>query len=61
MLNDPKMDKFFLFGQPDDKHSSTFCYIESSHYNKETKTYATMIVERDGRDKQARIAWVTFE
>jgi len=60
-LNDAKMDKFYLFGQPDDKHSATFTYIESSNYNKETNTYATMIVERDGRSKSARIAWLTFD
>jgi hypothetical protein len=60
-LNDPKMDKFYLFGEPDDKHNSTFCYIESSDYNKDLNTYATMIVERDGRDKEAKIAWVTFQ
>ena len=31
-LNDPKMDKFYLFGEPDGKKESTFCYIESSDY-----------------------------
>ena len=59
-LNNPKMDKFYLFGDPAE-NSSTFCYIESSDYNKDLNTYATMIVERDGRDKEAKIAWVTFE
>ena len=59
-LNDPKMDKFYLFGEPDDKKASTFCYIESSDYNKDINTYATMIVERDGRSKSAKIAWITF-
>ncbi len=60
-LNDQKMDKFYLFGQPDSKRASTFCYIESSDYNKDLNTYATMIVERDGRDKTAKIAWVNFK
>ena len=60
-LNDPKMDKFYLFGEPDGKKESTFCYIESSDYNKDVNTYATMIVERDGRSKSARIAWITFQ
>jgi len=60
-LNDPKMDKFYLFGEPDDKHNSTFCYIESSDYNQDINTYATLIVERDGRSKSARIAWVKFQ
>jgi hypothetical protein len=59
-LNNPKIDKFFLFGEPgEDK--STFCFIASSDYNKELSTYATMIIERNGRDKQAKIAWITFE
>jgi len=60
-LNDPKMDKFYLFGEPDGKKASTFCYIESSDYNKDVNTYATMIIERDGRSKSARIAWITFQ
>ena len=60
-LNDPKMDKFYLFGEPGDHNNSTFCYIESSDYNTDLNTYATMIVERDGRDKVAKIAWVKFE
>ena len=60
-LNDPKMDKFFLFGEPTDDSKSTFCYIQSSDYNKDLKTYALMINERDGRDKATKIAWITFE
>ena len=59
-LNEPKLDKFYLFGEPDGKHNSTFCYIESSDYNKEINTYATIIVERDGRSKSAKIAWIKF-
>ena len=60
-LTDPKMDKFYLFGEPEGKKESTFCYIESSDYNKDNNTYATMIVERDGRSKSARLAWITFK
>jgi hypothetical protein len=59
-LNEPKLDRFFLFGEPDGKRSSTFCYIESSDYNKDINTYATIIVERDGRSKAAKIAWIKF-
>ena len=59
-LGEPKLDKFYLFGEPDDKRSSTFCYIESSDYNKDMNTYATIIVERDGRSKSAKIAWIKF-
>ncbi len=60
-LNNPKIDKFFLFGEPTDNSESTFCYIQSSDFNKELNCYATMIVERDGRSKVAKIAWITFE
>lgn len=60
-LGDPKIEKFFLFGEPAGDDKSVFSYIASSDFNKEINTYATMIVERDGRDKQAKIAWVTFE
>jgi hypothetical protein len=60
-LNGGSIDKMYLFGEPDGKHSATFAYIESSDYNKDTHTYATLIVEKDGRDKAAKIAWVTFK
>ena len=59
-LNGPKLDKFYLFGEPDGRRSSTFCYIESSDYNKDLNSYATVIVERDGRSKAAKIAWLKF-
>ncbi len=60
-LNNGTMDKFYLFGNPDEKGNSTFSYIQSSDYNTDVNTYATMIVEKDGRDKQAKIAWITFK
>lgn len=60
-LGDPKIEKFFLFGEPANDDKSVFSYIASSDFNKDINTYATMIVERDGRDKNAKIAWVSFE
>ncbi len=59
-LGNTSIEKFFLFGDPGEKQS-TFCYIAASDFNKDMSTYATMIVERTGRDKQTRIAWITFE
>jgi len=55
------MTKYYLFGDHEDDDKSTFSYIESSSFDKTTKTYATLIVEREKRDKKARIAWVTVE
>jgi hypothetical protein len=60
-LNDGKIDKFYLFGEPEGKHDATFCYIESSHYNKDINCYATLIIEKEGRSKEAKIAWITFK
>ena len=59
-LGDGKIDKFFLFGEPKDDQS-IFCYIQASDYNSDIHTYATLLVERERRKKEAKIAWVTFE
>lgn len=55
---DPK--KYFLFGSPD-KGNNTFSYIQSSHFRKSNNTYATIIIERKGRKKMSRVAWLTFK
>ena len=60
-LNDLKVDKFFLFGKPEDGSASTYCYIQSSDFNKDLNVYATLIEERDGKNISGRIAWITFE
>ncbi len=59
-LNENSIDRFFLFGEPAE-NSSIFCYIDGTDYNEPTKTYATVIIERTGKDKKARVAWVTFD
>ncbi|MCD6011025.1 MAG: hypothetical protein K0Q79_887 [Flavipsychrobacter sp.] len=59
-LGDGKIDKFFLFGEPKDDQA-IFCYIQASDYNKDINTYATLLVERERRKKEAKVAWVTFE
>ncbi|HXS37924.1 MAG TPA: hypothetical protein VN721_14570 [Flavipsychrobacter sp.] len=61
VLNNGQMTKHYLFGEPESDRKSKFSYIASSDYLQNTNTYATIIVERDGRDKQARIAWVKFD
>lgn len=40
---------------------TTFAYFSSGHFDKNTNTYAVMMVRRDGRKKTAHIAWITFE
>jgi len=60
-LDDGKLDYFHLFGDPDGTNSNTFCYIQSSDFREETSTYASLVVERNGRNKLARIVWLTFQ
>lgn len=61
-LKDGKREKYYLFGKPvDEDEESKFCYVESSHFDKKTSTYATLLMERHGKDKQAKIAWVKFD
>lgn len=59
-LTNGKPEKFYLFGQPASANQSKFCYIEASHYLPENNTYATLLIDRDGRKKEAKIVWVTF-
>lgn len=54
------ISKAFLFGDPE-KSSSAFCYTRGNDYNKDLNTFATIMVEREGQNKQARIAWVNFD
>lgn len=58
-VNGDNVDKSYLFGTPDDSHSR-FCYIESSHFLKENKTYATLMIDKDDKKKQAKVAWITL-
>ncbi len=53
-------ESFFLFGSPG-KGQARFCYVESSHYLADKKTYATLLMQRNGREKKAAIAWVQFD
>ncbi len=59
-LNGSGIDKFLFFGAPDDK-SNVFSYMDGTDYCDGTNTYATVIIERKGRIKEAHVAWVTFD
>jgi hypothetical protein len=59
-MDNGKITKGYLFGKPANDDVSKFCYIESSNYQSANNTYATLLVQRDGRKKVARIAWISF-
>ncbi len=59
-LNAGSFEKFLFFGKPDDD-SNIFSYMDGTDYCDITNTYATVIMECKGRDKVARVAWVTFD
>ncbi len=60
-MNGDKVNKFYLFGNPEDKDQSNSCHIEASDIDQTTGTYATIMIERNGRDRQAKMVWVKFE
>src|SRR5262249_4820297 len=59
-LNSSTLSKFFLFGEPGDNQSNSL-HIDASDYDESTNTYSTIMVERDGRDRSARLVWVKFD
>ena len=54
-------EKHFLFAAPKGDTDLKFANIASAHFMDATRTYATLMVDRDGRKKQGRIAWVKFD
>ncbi len=59
-IENGNVSKEYLFGKPTENNKYKFSYIASSDYQPATNTYATLIVQRDGKEKLARIAWVKF-
>ena len=57
-MTDGSLSKFYLFGNPNDDFDNRFADISSGDYSETTGNYAVMMVERTGRKKAARIAWV---
>jgi hypothetical protein len=57
-LSNGEMSKFELFGAQNDQFDNRFAYLASGDYSAATGDYAVMIVEKKGRSKKARIAWV---
>ena len=60
-LENGKVNKHYLFGEPTGKKESTALLIEASHYMKSTNTYATLMTERKGRKWTKKIAWIHFD
>lgn len=54
-------EKQFLFGAPKGDDDLKFANITSAHFQDATNTYATLIIDRDGKKKVAKIAWVKFD
>lgn len=60
-INNSSITAGFLYGGNPDKDQTAFCNVESSHFRKETGTYAALMVKRNKKEKKAYIAWVTLE
>lgn len=59
--SDGTYKKQYLFGQANDEKNRVFSHVQSSNFSAENNTYATLVVERNGRKKQSRIAWLNFQ
>jgi hypothetical protein len=60
-FNNGKIEKHYLFGEPDDNFDNRFSFISAGHYLKSANTYATLMLEKSGKKKQAHIAWVKLD
>lgn len=60
-LNGATVNKFYLFGNPESKDQSASCHIEASDFDKASGTYATIMIERNGHDRQAKMVWLKFD
>lgn len=58
-LSGEKPQPVYFLGRPD-KETYRFSNIAAADYNSETRIYATLMIERKQRSKQAHIAWVHF-
>lgn len=52
------VEKSYLFGKPDKKNDTKFAMVGNSTYDQASGTWVTIVV--NGKDKKARLAWVTF-
>ncbi|MBO9728106.1 MAG: hypothetical protein J7623_05655 [Chitinophaga sp.] len=52
--------RIYLFGEPENKNVSRFSFLEMNAHSNDNKSYATMMIERHGKSKQAYIVWITF-
>ncbi len=54
-------DYSVIFGRPQTETDHSAAIVQSSHYLPSTKTNAFVVVDRRGKEKHQRIAWLTFK
>jgi len=54
-----KIERMYLFGMPE-VNKRYACMLGASDYNAATRTYATILLKREGTVKKAAIAWIGF-
>lgn len=60
-LGENKVDRFYLFGEPQ-KRKTAYCNLDASSYDNNTHTLAALVYNADdARPEDIAIAWVTFE
>lgn len=54
-----KVSKTYLYAEPEGR-SNTFSYTGAYSFLPKTKTYANVVIERNGKRKRAKMVWVSF-
>lgn len=55
-----KIEKINMYAEPT-KKANTFGLIGAHHYSREKNTYTTVVMQREGRKKVARVVWVKLD
>ncbi|RAJ83406.1 hypothetical protein CLV59_103373 [Chitinophaga dinghuensis] len=55
-----KIQRSYLFGDPGNKDIARFSRIDMNTHSADEKSFATLMIERKGRKKEAYIVWVKF-
>ena len=60
VLRNGNVSKTFLFDKPTSKKNKNTCYMAAADQN-DQGVFATVMVSKKGKHREARIAWVSFE
>ncbi len=61
VLRNGDFQREYVFGNPDGKKDKRFAMFSVSDYKPETHTYATIMIDKEGGNKVAKMAWLYLD